>query len=375
MKQKIKESLQRAVEQLPHPSLEQLFAMPVEKMEQHDWITKQETKKTAYDRSVLIGRAISCVCCILLSVIGIRWYMVYGMVDTIVSLDVNPSFEMKLNSRDTVLKLKGLNSEAAALLENQSFKGKNLVDTVDFLMEQLKEGGYLTQEKNAVLLSVGNKKENRALQVEKSVTGMILKSLEKKEIQPKIMTQSLTADKELKKEAEKLQVSAAKLSLIRTLLSQNPALKTEDMVSMTINELAELLEENQKKWETESGDTSFGNSLPSETETGKKEIQKKQEEEGREEKEEREVKSGGKKETEEEQEERKKEENEQEKNSREKEEQEKQEEQKEAPEEAVVPEEEEEAEQKDQEQEKEDDDDNDEDDDNEEDDNDDEEDD
>lgn len=246
MRQKINESLQRAVEQLPRLSLEQLLAIPVEKMEQHDWITRQETEKTAYDRSVRVGKALSCLCCILLAVIGIRWYVIYGMVDTIVSLDVNPSFEIQMNRKDTVLKLTGLNAKAVSMLENQNFRGKDLESAIEFLIEHLEEEGYLTQEKNTVLLSVRNKKENRTLQIEETACGMLRNALEKKNISPNIIMQSLPKDKELKKEAKKLQISAAKLNLIHQLILKNPDLKEENLSTMTIDELVKLLNDQQK---------------------------------------------------------------------------------------------------------------------------------
>lgn len=246
MRQKINESLQRAVEQLPRLSLEQLLAIPVKKMEQHDWITRQETDKTAYDHSVRIGKALSCLCCILLAVIGIRWYVIYGMVDTIVSLDVNPSFEIQMNRKDTVLKLTGLNTKAVSMLENQNFRGKDLESAIEFLIEHLEEEGYLTQEKNAVLLSVRNKKENRTQQIEETACGMLRNALEKKNISPNIIMQSLPKDKELKKEAKKLQISAAKLNLIHQLILKNPDLNEETLSTMTIDELVKLLNDQQK---------------------------------------------------------------------------------------------------------------------------------
>lgn len=57
MKRKIEESLRRTAQRLPQPDLEEMMNAPTERMEQHDYITKQEAQKKRPMTRRLVRRA------------------------------------------------------------------------------------------------------------------------------------------------------------------------------------------------------------------------------------------------------------------------------------------------------------------------------
>ena len=82
-------------------------------------------------------------------------------IETIVTIDVNPSFEVQLNRQGEVLKITGVNKDGKEIVDQLTHKSKNLNTTIDSLLTQLDKKGYFS-EKTAILVSVQNKQEKTA---------------------------------------------------------------------------------------------------------------------------------------------------------------------------------------------------------------------
>lgn len=80
-------------------------------------------------------------------------------VTTVVTLDVNPSIEIKADASETVLEVLALNEDAKAVIGDNKFDGSTLQATVGTLIDSMIEQGYLNESTNSVLLSVENENE------------------------------------------------------------------------------------------------------------------------------------------------------------------------------------------------------------------------
>ncbi len=80
-------------------------------------------------------------------------------VATVVTLDVNPSIEIKADAAEKVLAVLALNEDAKAVIGDNKFDGSTLQATVGTLIDSMIEQGYLNESTNSVLLSVENENE------------------------------------------------------------------------------------------------------------------------------------------------------------------------------------------------------------------------
>ena len=81
-------------------------------------------------------------------------------VSTTVTLDVNPSIEIKADQEEIVLDVVALNEDAKIIMDDIEFEGTNLETTVNALIDSMIGNGYINKNTNSVLLSVDNKDEN-----------------------------------------------------------------------------------------------------------------------------------------------------------------------------------------------------------------------
>lgn len=69
-----------------------------------------------------------------------------------ISMDINPSVEMGIDARETVLELKGLNEDGSRLVQSVHFKGKTLEDVTEELLDQA-EHGVLSQGEAEIVIA------------------------------------------------------------------------------------------------------------------------------------------------------------------------------------------------------------------------------
>lgn len=141
-RKKIERSLRRAVEDLPRPGFDAVSAPPVQQMEVHDYITRQEGPNPMLRRR-RIARAAGALCLLAL-VLGVTSYLQFFQIYSTVELRVNPHFSISMNRQDQVRTVDGVNDDAQEILTGRSYRGWTLEATVNSLMDELALGGYLS---------------------------------------------------------------------------------------------------------------------------------------------------------------------------------------------------------------------------------------
>ena len=88
------------------------------------------------------------------SVFGFSRYTAYNRVDSVIGLDVNPSVELRINSREKVLEARALNTDAQNILDGMELRGTDLDVAVNALIGSMLKNGYISDLANSVLISV-----------------------------------------------------------------------------------------------------------------------------------------------------------------------------------------------------------------------------
>lgn len=165
-------------------------------------------------------------------------------VTSVVSLDVNPSIELRVNSREKVVSCQALNDEAAAVLADmdggRDLKGVKADVAVNAIVGSLVRCGYLGSLSSAILISVEDKDQARAQRLQQELTNVAGGALGNS--QAAVLSQTVQQDKELEKQAKANNISTGKAALIRQAMALNGSLTFEGLAQLSVEELRDLIE-------------------------------------------------------------------------------------------------------------------------------------
>ena len=170
MKEKIEASLRRAAEQLPQPDFKAVADTPVQPLEVHDYVTRQEPLPR---RRPFRPAAAALALCVLALCVGLWSYFQFFQVYSVVDLRVNPAFAIELDRRDQVKGVNALNEDAQPILEGRSYRGWSLEATVEALLDDLWAGGYLDGGGAQVDVAVNSKSADHGRVLREEVEALI----------------------------------------------------------------------------------------------------------------------------------------------------------------------------------------------------------
>ena len=201
------------------------------------------TKKTTKRRWTSLIAA--CLAVMLLGGGGL-FYQQANAVASVVSLDVNPSIELKVNRSEKVLVCTPLNEDAKAILADMGngadLKGAKLDVAVNAIVGSLVRNGYLNSISSAIMISVEDKDTARAEKLQRELTSTVDGVLQTSEAKASVLTQTLTQDAGLEQQARENSISTGKAALVNRVLALNPALKFDALAKLSVEELKDLAE-------------------------------------------------------------------------------------------------------------------------------------
>ena len=199
--------------------------------------------KTAKRKWTILVAA--CLAVVLLAGGGVL-YQQANAVASVVSLDVNPSIELKVNSSEKVLVCTPLNEDAKAILADMSngadLKGAKLDVAVNAIVGSLVRNGYLSSISSAIMISVEDKDAARAEKLQRELTSTVDGVLQTSEAKAAVLTQTLTQDAAREQQARENSISTGKAALVNRVLAINPALKFDALAKLSVEELKDLAE-------------------------------------------------------------------------------------------------------------------------------------
>ena len=167
-------------------------------------------------------------------------------VTSVVSLDVNPSIELRVNSREKVVSCQALNQEAQAVLEDmdggRDLKGVKADVAVNAIVGSLVRNGYLDSISSAIMISVEDKDAARAEKLQRELTSAVDGVLQTSEAKAAVLTQTLTQDAAREQQARENNISTGKAALVNRVLTINPSLKFDALAKLSVEELKDLAE-------------------------------------------------------------------------------------------------------------------------------------
>ena len=206
-------------------------------------VISMTTKKTVNRKWTTLVAA--CLALMLLCGGGVFYQQAHA-VASVVSLDVNPSIELKVNRSEKVLSCTPLNEDAKAILADMSngadLKGAKLDVAVNAIVGSLVRNGYLDSISSAIMISVEDKDTARAEKLQRELTSAVDGVLQTSEAKASVLTQTLTQDAGLEQQARENSISTGKAALVNRVLALNPALKFDALAKLSVEELKDLAE-------------------------------------------------------------------------------------------------------------------------------------
>lgn len=168
-------------------------------------------------------------------------------VDSIISVDVNPSIQIATRSNDKVLKVTAMNEDALRVLDGMDLKNVDLDVATNAILGALLKNGYLSAENpdNTVLISVANKDQAKAEKLEKEMSQSVSGILKENNTHATIFTQKEAVSKELQAFADQHGISLGKADFVMKLLAKDNTLKADELAKMSLKELSALVAEKQ----------------------------------------------------------------------------------------------------------------------------------
>ena len=201
------------------------------------------TKKTTKKRWTTLAAA--CLALVLLGGGGIFYQQAHA-VASVVSLDVNPSIELKVSKSEKVLVCTPLNEDAKAILADMGggadLKGAKLDVAVNAIVGSLVRNGYLNSISSAIMISVEDNDTARAEKLQRELASTVDGVLQTSEAKASVLTQTLTQNAGLAQQARENSISTGKAALVNRVLALNPALKFDALAKLSVEELKDLAE-------------------------------------------------------------------------------------------------------------------------------------
>ena len=201
------------------------------------------TKKTTKRKWTTLVAA--CLAVMLLGGGGLFYQQAHA-VASVVSLDVNPSIELKVNRSEKVLVCTPLNEDAKTILSDMGngadLKGAKLDVAVNAIVGSLVRNGYLNSISSAIMISVEDRDTARAEKLQRELTSTVDGVLQTSESRASVLTQTLTQDAGLERQARENSISTGKAALVNRVLALNATLKFDALAKLSVEELKDLAE-------------------------------------------------------------------------------------------------------------------------------------
>ena len=188
---------------------------------------------------------------------GLVYHQSYA-VASVVSLDVNPSIELKVNRGERVISCTALNTEAAAVLFDMNggadLKGTKLDVAVNAIVGALVREGYMDSISSAILISVEDKDQARAQRLQAELVASVDGVLRTQAPGTSVLSQVLDADAPaLEYMTFDSGLSAGKSALVQKVMEMNGTIATnsttnfDHFASLSVEELNDLLEAGETR--------------------------------------------------------------------------------------------------------------------------------
>lgn len=177
-------------------------------------------------------------------VAGIGLFSYLGMsaqrIESIISLDVNPSIELCINRKEEVVSANALNADAREILSGMKLKGADVHTATNAIIGSLLKHGYIDELANSILVSVEDADATRGVALQKKLSEEINEILAGASIHASILSQYLDKT-QADQTSQKYEISHGKAALIERILEVNTNYTLDELSKLSVNELNLIL--------------------------------------------------------------------------------------------------------------------------------------
>ncbi|MDD7795273.1 anti-sigma-I factor RsgI family protein [Clostridium sp. 'White wine YQ'] len=183
----------------------------------------------------------------------------YAKPSSYISLDINPSVELKSNMFGRIVDVNPLNEDGKKIYSGLKLKGEKEEEALGELIKAAKDNGYLkVGEDNAVAITLSSNSRNREDKV-KELEVELKQELNDADLgKTEVVVQNLNLERH--QEAESLGISPGKMLLIEKLQSEEQGVSAEEYANKPVKEIMKAINEAKKddKAEVKKGKTDSG---------------------------------------------------------------------------------------------------------------------
>lgn len=222
------------------------FAMPKDDIlagvSEND-ITKALPKRKRIFNYKYVAALAACAVLLLGIFAGVYIYRENNAVASVVSIDVNPSVEIKLNKNDVVVEITALNGDGQEIIAGMKLEGTDVETALNALISSMLRSGYITELQNSVLIGVENDNNGKNQELRKKLNAVVSSFMKEENAGCAIITLKIEdGDNDIKRLADELGVSLGKAQIIKKLCEHNSEYTPESLALLNVNELTLLLE-------------------------------------------------------------------------------------------------------------------------------------
>ena len=180
-------------------------------------------------------------------------------VASIVSFEVNPSIELRINKKEEVLEANALNADGEQILGDMKLKGTDIHTATNAIIGSLLKHGYIDELANSILLSVEDEDSVRGAALQETLSDEINAILKGASVNASILSQYVEG-KAVDAVSREYQVSHGKAALIEHILVANSNYTFEELSKLSVHELNLIISnpKNQVEDVKSTGEVSKG---------------------------------------------------------------------------------------------------------------------
>lgn len=210
------------------------------KNQQKGNIIDMNTIATPKKRRNIFYIAIAAAAALVIVLSSVTMISLQYKIDATIGIDVNPSVELKINSRDKVVSATPLNQDAEIILGDMDLKGTNVTVAANAVIGAMVQSGYIDELKNSVLITVNDASEERAAQLRTQLGDSINAALSEQSITAAVFSQTAGDDAQVAALADQYGISIGKAYWVSRLAGADSTLSVELLSQLSINDLALL---------------------------------------------------------------------------------------------------------------------------------------
>ncbi len=232
--EKIEKHLRHAMEEMTPDAADRIWEQPAVRAEKEDWFldgTQQKQARRGWYYK-WAGLAAACFVIVILS-----WFQLYRAADAAIYLDVNPSISLSVSRSDKVVKAEAENHDGEVILEEMDLRGVKADVAVNALLGSMVRHGYLSQEQNAVLVSVEGKSTQRTDSLMQKISTDTKETMTTLLGDGIVLYQKVETDSREEETARTYQISPGKAALILRLTGSHSDWNLAELAGMPVEQL------------------------------------------------------------------------------------------------------------------------------------------